>query len=56
MVEKKKAKTKKKLSSGGRLLVRRSGTEPVLRIMGEHENEALLEEILKDIAAAVPEN
>ena len=46
----------KKLLPSGRLLVRRSGTEPLLRIMGEHENEALLEEILKDIAAAVPEN
>ena len=37
----------------GRLLIRKSGTEPLVRVMGECEDEALLKEVVMDIAAAV---
>ena len=37
----------------GRLVIRASGTEPLIRVMGEHENPELLREVVMDIAAAV---
>jgi phosphoglucosamine mutase len=37
----------------GRLVVRNSGTEPVVRIMAEGEDRALLEKVVKSIAEAV---
>ncbi len=43
----------KRLGTSGRLLVRKSGTEPLLRIMAEGEDETLLAAIIADIAAAV---
>jgi phosphoglucosamine mutase len=41
-----------KLGAKGRLLVRKSGTEPLLRIMAEGEDAALLASVIEDIAAA----
>ncbi|MEE8371301.1 MAG: phosphoglucosamine mutase, partial [Sphingomonadales bacterium] len=41
------------LSGGGRLLVRRSGTEPVVRVMAEGEDSALVERVVTDICRAV---
>jgi phosphoglucosamine mutase len=38
-----------KLNGGGRLLVRPSGTEPVIRVMGEGDDAALIESIVDDI-------
>jgi phosphoglucosamine mutase len=38
---------------GGRLLVRKSGTEPVIRIMGEGDNEKLVREIVKEVAQLI---
>jgi len=42
-----------RLDGQGRLLIRRSGTEPMVRIMAECENEALLEEIVGGLEAEV---
>jgi phosphoglucosamine mutase len=39
----------------GRLLVRKSGTEPVIRIMGEGENEKLVREVVREVAAFIRE-
>jgi phosphoglucosamine mutase len=41
------------LNGKGRLLIRKSGTEPVIRVMGEGEDEALVTRIVADIVAAV---
>lgn len=40
----------KRLGNKGRLLVRKSGTEPVVRIMAECDDEAVIETVLSDIA------
>jgi phosphoglucosamine mutase len=42
-----------RLGNRGRLLVRKSGTEPLLRIMAEGEDETLLADVVAEIAAAV---
>ncbi len=41
------------LASSGRLLIRRSGTEPVIRVMAEAEDEALVERIVTDLCALI---
>lgn len=49
-----KAKSwKKQLADNGRVLLRLSGTEPVIRIMVECENRALAELIVKDIESSL---
>ena len=40
------------LGQGGRLLVRASGTEPVLRVMGESDDAALLERVVGEVASS----
>ncbi|MEM1299477.1 MAG: phosphoglucosamine mutase [Pseudomonadota bacterium] len=42
-----------KLGDSGRLVIRASGTEPVIRVMGEAEDGALLETVVDEICAAV---
>ena len=42
-----------RLAATGRLLIRKSGTEPLIRVMGESEDEALLSEVIEQIVAAV---
>lgn len=42
-----------KLGSDGRLLIRKSGTEPLIRVMGESVDAMLLENVVNDIAQAV---
>ncbi|MEY4696050.1 MAG: hypothetical protein RIT14_478 [Pseudomonadota bacterium] len=42
-----------RLQGKGRLLIRKSGTEPLVRVMAECEDEALLVEVVDDIVAAV---
>jgi phosphoglucosamine mutase len=42
-----------RLAGSGRLVIRKSGTEPVIRVMGEAENPVLLEQVVDDICAAV---
>ncbi len=41
------------LQANGRLLIRKSGTEPLVRVMGECEDATLLRRVVGDIAAAV---
>ncbi|MCS0497611.1 phosphoglucosamine mutase [Ancylobacter mangrovi] len=42
-----------KLNSHGRLLIRPSGTEPVIRIMGEGDDRDLVEAVVADVVEAV---
>jgi len=44
---------RKALGNGGRLLIRPSGTEPLIRVMGEADNEDLLSGVVDRIAEAV---
>lgn len=41
------------LSDQGRLLIRQSGTEPVIRVMVEHQNQAICQEVAQKLAAEV---
>jgi phosphoglucosamine mutase len=43
----------KTLGAAGRILVRKSGTEPVIRVMAEGEDEKLVGRIVDDIATAI---
>jgi phosphoglucosamine mutase len=42
-----------RLNGRGRVLIRKSGTEPLIRIMAECEDEALLHELVDEIVEAV---
>ena len=42
-----------RLGDRGRLVVRASGTEPVVRVMAEGDDEALVSAVIDDVAAAV---
>jgi phosphoglucosamine mutase len=42
-----------KLGPSGRLVIRKSGTEPVIRVMGEGEDESLVKAVVAEICAAV---
>ena len=44
---------KSKLGEAGRLVVRPSGTEPVIRVMAEGEDEALVKTVVSDIVHAL---
>ncbi len=41
------------LSGSGRLVIRASGTEPLIRVMGEADNDDVLVKVIDDIVAAV---
>lgn len=47
------ASAEKKLGHGGRLLVRPSGTEPVIRVMGEGDDKLLVEQAVNDVIEAL---
>ena len=47
------AAAQKRLDGQGRLVVRPSGTEPVIRVMGEGDDKVLVEEIVDDIVEAL---
>jgi phosphoglucosamine mutase len=47
------ASAENRLGQGGRLLVRPSGTEPVIRVMGEGDDKALVEAVVDDIIEAL---
>ncbi|OAN84324.1 phosphoglucosamine mutase [Jannaschia sp. EhC01] len=42
-----------RLNGAGRLLIRKSGTEPLIRVMAEAEDEALMTAVVDDIVGAV---
>jgi len=42
-----------RLNGHGRLLIRKSGTEPVIRVMAEGEDKKLVKAVVEDICAAV---
>lgn len=42
-----------RLAQTGRLLIRKSGTEPLIRVMGESEDSALLNEVVMGIAEKI---
>ncbi|MGC9420216.1 MAG: phosphoglucosamine mutase [Rhodovulum sp.] len=47
------AEAEARLAGCGRLLIRKSGTEPLIRVMAECEDEALLAEVVAAVVAAV---
>lgn len=49
------AEAEQTLAGQGRLLIRKSGTEPVIRVMVECQDEALCQSLAQDIAAKVGE-
>jgi len=49
------ASAEKKLGVGGRLIVRPSGTEPVIRVMGEGDDKVLVEKVVDDVVEALTE-
>jgi phosphoglucosamine mutase len=44
---------KLRLGNGGRLVIRASGTEPVIRVMGEGDDRALVTSVVDDVVEAV---
>ena len=42
-----------RLNGSGRLVVRPSGTEPVIRVMGECDDRDLLEKVVRDVCEAL---
>ena len=42
-----------RLGTRGRLIIRPSGTEPVIRVMGEGDDKVLVESVVDDICAAL---
>jgi phosphoglucosamine mutase len=49
------AAAEQRLNGAGRLLVRASGTEPLIRIMAEGDDEKLIGQLVREIATAVRE-
>jgi phosphoglucosamine mutase len=47
------ADAENRLNGHGRLVVRPSGTEPVIRIMGEGDDKAMIEEVVDGVAEVV---
>ena len=47
------AEAEKRLGENGRLVIRPSGTEPVIRVMAEGDDEVLIAEVVESIAEAV---
>jgi len=47
------ASAEKKLNGGGRLLIRKSGTEPLIRVMAEGDDEKLVKALVDEIAEAI---
>ena len=47
------AKGEERLNGSGRLVIRKSGTEPVIRVMGEGECPGLVQEVVTDICESI---
>jgi phosphoglucosamine mutase len=50
------AYAEKKLGSGGRFVIRKSGTEPLVRVMAEGDDAALVQQLVSEICDAVKAN
>jgi phosphoglucosamine mutase len=48
------AAAEKRLGKGGRVLVRKSGTEPLIRVMAEGDDSNLIESVIEQIVEAIP--
>ena len=48
------ASAEKKLGKGGRVLVRKSGTEPLIRVMAEGDDSELVRRVVDQIIEAIP--
>ena len=46
-------KTQQIVCRGGRLIVRPSGAEPVIRVMGEGDDKILVEAVVDDVVEAL---
>jgi len=44
-----------KLGASGRVLVRKSGTEPLIRVMAEGEDEQVVRAVVRQIASVIEE-
>ena len=44
-----------RLNGAGRILVRKSGTEPVIRVMAEGEDESIVRQVVHDIVSSIEE-
>ena len=53
VVKKRIADAERELEGHGRLLIRKSGTEPLIRVMAEGDDPALVERVVDDICEAV---
>ena len=49
------ASAEKKLGASGRILVRKSGTEPLIRVMAEGDDEEMVSRAVQDICMAIEE-
>lgn len=45
-----------RLGKTGRLVIRKSGTEPLIRVMGEGDDEGLVKAVVNDIVSAIEHN
>jgi phosphoglucosamine mutase len=55
IVERAVSEAERRLGEEGRILLRPSGTEPVVRVMVEHADEGVCEEVCEDVAGTVAE-
>ena len=42
-----------KLGNSGRLVIRKSGTEPLIRVMGEGDDAALVQNVVAEIIGSI---
>jgi phosphoglucosamine mutase len=47
------AESRARLGSGGRLVIRESGTEPVIRVMAESDDEGLVDAVVAEISTTI---
>jgi phosphoglucosamine mutase len=53
LVEQVIAESRARLGAGGRLVIRESGTEPVIRVMAESDDEGLVAAVVGDITRTI---